>query len=489
MRRTIFNSKRNGHEAEHVVAEPTVAEPAAAEPRVSAARNRRALALASSLALVLLAVASLAAGAFAPPAPPAPPTPPAPTITARPSDPSNQTSARFAYSDGQSGVSYQCQLDGASFSSCPAGAISYAGPLAQGSHTFKVRALAGSKTGPASSYSWTVDTVAPSAAISYPSNGLTLAASDWDAHCPGRASLCGSASDASGVAAVLVSIQRSGGNWWGGSAFNRTSEYFGSVALSRGDHNTTRWSYTLPLPADGAYVVHVRASDEAGNTTSAAAQTSATFTIDTTPPPLPAITTKPEATTTAKSATFGFSDGEPGARFQCRHDGGRFSACSSPQSYSSLSLGSHRFEVEAIDAVGNTSSPAGYTWTVAKAVEESGKPFTVTGNASGPLAPGVSRTLAITVTNPNNVAIEVTSLTASVAAGSSKAGCDGPTNLQLTQSNISSSNALSIPANGHVALPASAITAPVVQMRDLSTNQDACKGASFSFTYSGSAHS
>jgi hypothetical protein len=450
---------------------------------------RRTLLLLGTLTAVLIAGASLAAaGAFAPPKPPPPPDPPAPTITARPADPTNQTSAHFAYADAQSGVSFQCQLDGSSFGACPANAT-YAGPLAQGSHTFKVRALAGTKTSSTSSFAWTVDTAAPTTSISYPTDGLTLGSDAWGAHCRGDASICGAAKDEHGVKTVLISIQRSGGGWWGGSAFDQQNETFSPVALTSSDRDSTHWSYGLHLPADGLYTVHVRAVDDAGNTTAAAGQASARFTVDTIPPPAPAITAGPAANTTSRTATFAFADSEHGARLLCRRDGARFSACSSPQSYSSLAYGAHRFEVEAVDAVGNTSPATGYSWTVAKTVEESGKPFTVTGNASGPLAPGVTRTLAVSLANPNNVAIEVTALSVSAAPGSSKAGCDGPANLQLVQSNISSAHVIAIPANGHVALPAGAVSAPEVLMRDLPTNQDACKNASFTFTYSGSAHS
>jgi Bacterial Ig-like domain len=467
------------------------------ETRRRSIGSRRSLVLLASLTVLLAVSISLAAaGAFAPllrPAPraPEPPTPPAPTITSRPADPTTQATAHFTYSDAQSGVDLQCQLDGGSFGSCPTGGVNYPGPLAQGQHTFKVRAVGGSKTSSTASYSWTIDTTAPSASISYPGDGLTLGAADWGAHCPGHASLCGSASDAHGVKAVLLSIQRVGGNWWGGGAFDRSSEMFGPVDVSGGGHDTVRWSYSLSLPADGTYTLHVRATDEAGNATQTSAQASSRFTIDTAAPPTPSITGKPAATTTAKSATFTFADGEQAARFLCRRDGSRFSACSSPQPYSSLPLGSHRFEVEAVDAVGNTSAPAGYTWTIVKEIakEAEGKPFTVSGSASGPLSPGVTRALVITLSNPNNVTITVTALTATVAASSSKAGCDGPSNLQLTQSNISEANALTIPANGQVALPSGAISAPQVLMKDLPINQDACKGASFTFTYSGSAHS
>jgi hypothetical protein len=59
----------------------------------------------------------------------------------------------------------------------------------------------------------------------------------------------------------------------------------------------------------------------------------------------------------------------------------------------------------------------------------------------------------------------------------------------VTQSNASAANPLLIPANGHVSLPSGAISAPQVLMRDLPTNQDACKNAAFTFNYSGSAHS
>ncbi len=456
-------------------------------------RAQRVFLLLGTLTVVLVAGISLAAaGAFAPVAPakaPVQPDPPSPAITTRPADPTNQVFAHFTYTDGQSGVGFQCQLDGSSFATCPAGGVTYPGALSQGSHTFKVRAIAGTKTSSAASYSWTVDTLAPTASISYPTDGLTLASGDWGTRCEAQASICGTARDAHGVKTVLLSIQRNGSGWWGGGAFDQQSESFRTAALTSGDRDSTRWSYALHLPADGAYTIHVRAVDEAGNTTSSGAQTVAHFTIDTTAPPPPTITGRPEATTTARSASFAFSDVESGARLLCRRDGSRFTRCASPTSYGSLSLGAHRFEVEAQDAVGNTSAPVGYSWTVAKTVESSGKPFTITGNAAGPLSPGVSQTLAITLTNPNNVAIEVTALTVASASGSSKAGCDGTANLSLTQSNVSASNTLAIPANGHVSLPVGAVSAPVVLMRDLPTNQDACKNASFTFTYSGSAHS
>jgi hypothetical protein len=457
--------------------------------------RRRSLALLAALTLIILASVSLAAaGAFAPllrgapPAPPEPPTPPAPSLTAKPTDPTNQNGARFAFTDQQAGVGFQCQLDGGQVVACASGTTFSS--LTQGAHIFRVRATSGSKTSSITSYSWTVDTTPPSASISYPADGSTLGASDWGTRCSRSGSICGLAKDATGVDSVTISIQRNGGAWWSGSSFSQSSESFHNAALESRGRDNTRWSYPLPLPTDGSYTIHVRASDQAGNTTPAGSQVSTRFTIDTTPPPVPAITAHPQSSTTSKSASFSFSDGESGATLLCRRDGGRFERCTSPIGYGGLQLGAHSFQVQARDAVGNTSAAATYGWTIVKEIAPaSGKPFTVAGGASAPLAPGLSRPLTITVSNPNGVAITVTALSASVAPGSSKPGCDGPSNLQLTQSNVTEANPLTIPANGQVTLPSGAVTAPQVLMKDLPVNQDACKGASFSFTYAGSAHS
>jgi len=456
--------------------------------RTASMLSRHPLALLASLLPVLLAGVALAAKPPESSKQPAPPKPATPTINAHPAALTNQTSAQFTYSDSTSGAAFECQLDSSSFAACAAGGKSYAGPLAQGRHTFKVRALAAGKTGDEAAYTWTVDTTAASAAVSFPVDGSALSSAAWGHGCPGRAGICGTARDANGVAAVYVSIRQGSGKWWGGSAFDQTTEAFRAATLST-ERGATTWSYNLPLPADGAYTVHVRAQDAAGNTTAAASQTSATFTVDTQAPPAPSIVSGPEPQTVQKSATFSFRDGQAGVSFQCARDRGRMSACSSPITYASNARGPHTFTVQARDGAGNLSPAATYSWSVVQKLEESGKPFTVTGAATAPLAPGFSSPLALTVTNPNGVAITVTELQVTVATLSSKAGCEGPANLALTQSNVSATNTLVVPANGHVSLPSGAVSAPQVQMKDLPTNQDACKNAAFTFNYSGSAHS
>jgi hypothetical protein len=411
-------------------------------------------------------------------------TPPTPTITSQPANPTNQTSAHFAYSDTQAGVSYQCQLDGGGFKGCEPSGITYSG-LEAGSHTFKVQAVSFTKNSPAATYTWVIDTAPPTVTLSFPANKHTYREETWGAGCSGSGGLCGNAKDPRGVASVVVSIQQGNGNWWGGSSFNKTSEFFNTVTLGSPGASSTEWSYPLAYPSDGPYTVHVRATDALGNTIAAESQLATSFKIDSTPPP-PTLTSFPPAQTSATTATFGFTDEEAGVTFLCKLDAGSFASCKSPKSYSGLSQGGHTFSVQAKDKKRtNVSTVTSYSWTVS--VE--GQPFTISGGVSGSLYPGVSRPLPLTISNPNGVPIIVTNLVATPQAGSTKAGCDGPTNLQVTQSNASGANTLTVPANGQITLPSGTVSAPQVLMKNLPTNQDACQGASFTFNYSGSAHS
>src|SRR5215468_10769441 len=72
---------------------------------------------------------------------------------------------------------------------------------------------------------------------------------------------------------------------------------------------------------------------------------------DTTPPET-TISSGPSETVTSTSATFAFVADEANATFECRLDGGVWTACSSPRSYTGLLIGSHRFDVRATDPSG-----------------------------------------------------------------------------------------------------------------------------------------
>jgi len=112
--------------------------------------------------------------------------------------------------------------------------------------------------------------------------------------------------------------------------------------------------------AEGSHTFWVKAVDGAGN--ESAAPASYDWTIDTTAPSV-SIDSKPGNPTNSKSASFGFSSGDGTASFQCLLDSGSYSACTSPQTYSSLAAGSHSFSVKAIDPAGNQST-ASYDWTI-----------------------------------------------------------------------------------------------------------------------------
>jgi predicted extracellular nuclease len=91
------------------------------------------------------------------------------TIDSSPSNPSNSSSALFTFSGtdaGGSGVaSFECKLDLSSFGSCTS-PQNY-GSLADGSHTFEVRAIdgAGNVDPTPASFTWTIDTVAPTISV------------------------------------------------------------------------------------------------------------------------------------------------------------------------------------------------------------------------------------------------------------------------------------------------------------------------------------
>lgn len=95
--------------------------------------------------------------------------------------------------------------------------------------------------------------------------------------------------------------------------------------------------------------------------------------------------------------------------------------------------------------------------------------FTIGGNVSG-LYPGKTAPLVLRITNPNGYAITVTSVSTQVT--SLQSGC-GSTNVAV--SNFS----------GHLYLPANGTTHVTVLAHMAHSAPDACQGAHFLLTYSG----
>ena len=199
-------------------------------------------------------------------------------------------------------------------------------------------------------------------------------------------------------------------------------------------------------------------------------------------PPAPTITSYPDPDTASTEASFDF-DIAAGRSAECRLDASDWTPCESAAVYSGLGLGSHTFCVRGIGVGGVVGPDACVTWDVLPA-----RAFTISGSLSGLLVPGADRSLRLTVSNPFDFDLRVTSLTVNVRPGSSQPGCDGPANLQVTQSNTTAANvSIVVPPRGSVTLPAQDATTPRVTMLDLAVSQDACKNAVFSFTYSGVA--
>jgi hypothetical protein len=200
-------------------------------------------------------------------------------------------------------------------------------------------------------------------------------------------------------------------------------------------------------------------------------------------PPRPRLTRHPDKVATSTTARFAFVSQGANLRFECRLDGGRWRACTTPIELSGLASGSHAFSVRALNRRGKRSRSTRFRWTLLAP-----KAFSIVPRLAGlrELYPGDPPVpLPLVVSNPNPVPIFVTSLRVSVAAD--PAGCASATHLSLDQSGASPVAPIEVPAEGSVSLPAPGIAPPTIQLRDLPVNQDACQGTDFPLEFSGSA--
>lgn len=126
------------------------------------------------------------------------------------------------------------------------------------------------------------------------------------------------------------------------------------------------------------------------------------------------------------------------------------------------------------DAAGNNGTTGGKVLTMATAK------FTISGNAVTPLRPGTVTDLDLTIRNPYDFSIRVESLIVSVV-NTNKNGC-GPEN--FTVSRTYTPRRVTVPP-GATLLARS--TSPQIRMLNTSVIQDACKSASITLAYSGTA--
>lgn len=241
------------------------------------------------------------------------------TINTKPALQSNQTTGSFTFTAGIDATSVTCALDGGAAGSC-SNSKSYPG-LSDANHTFVVAATDAAGNTRTQSYTWTVDTVAPTIMIS----GQPPAATNNTS------------------AAFQFTV--------GGTPSSVTCKLDGGAAQSC----TTSASYSGL--ADGNHTFVLAAADAAGNM----ASQSITWSVDTTPPVV-TINSSPAADTNSTSASFTFS-AETGSTTTCQLDGANPQACSGSFTASVSANVSHSFTVRATDAVGNVGM-ASFTWMV-----------------------------------------------------------------------------------------------------------------------------
>jgi hypothetical protein len=280
----------------------------------------RTLRYAALLGAVLVAGPTVGTASAAPK-----PKVPAPIISVKPASPTASTSATFEFTDAVANVTYQCQLDAAAYATCTS-PKTYTG-LPGGAHTFRVRARDANGTqSQATAATWTIDVTPPPVPV------------------------------LSGVPASPTGAT--------GASIGFTSSEAGATFRCSVD-GATATPCTSPAVlsslADGPHTFSVAAVDGVGNASTPA---TATWTVDTSPPPVPVVTTGPAALTNATTATFEVFEADPTATLACSLDGAAYAPCTSPVTYTALSEATHTFDVKALDELGNPASATQWAWEV-----------------------------------------------------------------------------------------------------------------------------
>jgi large repetitive protein len=336
-------------------------------------------------------------------------TPPAVSIDpgSGPNGTTSSTEAEFEFSTNDGDL--ECSLDAAAFAPCES-PESLTG-LADGPHTFTVRATdAAGNTGTASR-SWTVDTTAPEATVNAgpanptPSPDAEFEFSFDDPAATAECSIDGDDFEActsprsyaglgEGEHTFTVRGTDAVGNlgpeedyvWTIDSTASAVTIDSGPAALT--NQTDASFAFTVDDPnadvdcsldggafapcdsatsqdysglAPGPHTFTVLATDQATNE----ASDSHSWTIDTTAPTA-SITDGPPALVSSDQAELSFTSDDPEASFRCRTDSdtGPFEPCASPIALDDLAEGDHSFEVRAEDDAGNLGPIATHSWTI-----------------------------------------------------------------------------------------------------------------------------
>jgi large repetitive protein len=357
--------------------------------------------------------------------------PPTVTIGQKPNSFSNVNSPTFAFS-AKEATNVQCKLDDDAFSDCTS-PVSYT-ELRDGPHTFTVRATDTAGNIGQSSHAWTIDTIAPTVAITKKPNNPSGVSSAVFEFAASEAATFQCSLDAGAFAGCTsprtytnltdrvhtfkVKATDTAGNASEAETYDwlvetdlpvvtltekptdPTSSAAASFAFTVNKNSTlecklddgayakcqfqisqTQGAQTYTHLADGRHIFRVKATSTGG----VGPETVYAWTIDTTGPAT-ALTEKPGDPTNSRSASFTFNASEP-ATFQCMLDGA-VAACSSPQTYGNLAEGRHTFVVRATDGLNNVGPDTTYLWTI----ETRAPVLTIT---SGPPSLGNNRSASV----------------------------------------------------------------------------------------------
>lgn len=248
-------------------------------------------------------------------------------ITAAPAEFSREAVALFEFSSDEAGVTFECTVDDQMPAPCQS---PFSKMLGEGSHSFSVRAIdgAGNSDGTPAEHRWTIDRTMPNTT-------LTKAPPAADN-------------------SVMVKFEFQS---------NEMNVVF-ECSLDNGAYRVCASGEEIGPIGDGQHSFAVRARDRAGNIDSSPALHA--WSVDTSTPDTQIIA-GPSGDVASTTATFSFvsPDAGGGATFQCALDGGAFTACTSPRTYTGLTSGTHTFAVRVRDAVGNVDpTPATQTWRI-----------------------------------------------------------------------------------------------------------------------------
>jgi hypothetical protein len=235
--------------------------------------------------------------------------PPVVTITSHPPNRTADSTPTFEFTTNRPETT--CSIDGGLAQPCLSPYP--AAPLADGPHAFKVNALTGGTVEGSASFSFTVDTTAPT--ISFAGQPTILAEAAPSLHF-----------SASEPASFTCAVD-------GGAAQACNSPFKVPTALS-----------------DGAHTLAVTATDQVGNSSHA----DLSFTVDTTAPTV-TFSARPAAETRDSRPTLSFSASEP-ATLGCSLDEAPPQPCDRSFVAGRLTDGPHMLEVTATDPAGNVGS-------------------------------------------------------------------------------------------------------------------------------------